>query len=429
MGKGPLLEQVMTAKVATPDSKRTGVMVLLLIVGILNFVDRQIVGVLAVPIKADLGLTDTELGLMGGLAFALFYASLGIPIATLSDRFSRSWIITICLAVWSAMTALCGMAQSFWHLFAARVGVGVGEAGGGPATYSLISDYFPPHQRARALGAYSFSIPVGSALGVMVGGTIASEIDWRAAFVIVGSLGILLAPIFRLVVREPERGRYDSAVTDAASFGQTMRLLASKPSFWLLSLGAACATMVAYGLFFWLPSFFVRSYGLSLLDASLAFGSLLLIGGIPGIWLGGYVADRIGPARKSAYASLPAIAFLFTVPLYAFGVLAPSFTVMFVVMIIPIALGLAWVGPVIAAIQHVVKPNMRATASAVLLLITNIVGLGIGTVLIGYGSDYFEAQFGADALRYAILGASGFYLGGAILFFCAAPRLDRDWER
>lgn len=404
-------------------------MILLLIVGILNFVDRQIVGVLAVPIKAELGLTDTELGLMGGLAFALFYASLGIPIATLSDRFSRSWIITICLCLWSAMTALCGLAHSFWHLFAARIGVGIGEAGGGPATYSLISDYFPPHQRARALGAYSFSIPVGSALGVMVGGTIASEIDWRTAFMIVGLLGILLAPVFRLVVREPERGRYDTVKTEAASFRDTMRLLAAKPSFWLLSLGAACATMVAYGLFFWLPSFFVRSHGLSLLDASLAFGALLLIGGIPGIWLGGHVADRIGQKRKSSYASIPAAAFILTVPLYGFGVLASSFTLMFVVMIIPIALGLAWVGPVIAAIQQVVKPQMRATASAMLLLITNIVGLGIGTVLIGFGSDYFEARFGADALRYAILAAAAFYVAGAILFLFAAPRLERDWER
>lgn len=404
-------------------------MILLLIVGILNFVDRQIVGVLAVPIKAELGLTDTELGLMGGLAFALFYASLGIPIATLSDRLSRSWIITICLCLWSAMTALCGLAHSFWHLFAARIGVGIGEAGGGPATYSLISDYFPPHQRARALGAYSFSIPVGSALGVMVGGTIASEIDWRTAFMIVGLLGILLAPVFRLVVREPERGRYDTVKTEAASFRDTMRLLAAKPSFWLLSLGAACATMVAYGLFFWLPSFFVRSHGLSLLDASLAFGALLLIGGIPGIWLGGHVADRIGQKRKSSYASIPAAAFILTVPLYGFGVLASSFILMFVVMIIPIALGLAWVGPVIAAIQQVVKPQMRATASAMLLLITNIVGLGIGTVLIGFGSDYFEARFGADALRYAILAAAAFYVAGAILFLFAAPRLERDWER
>lgn len=405
-------------------------MALLLLVGILNFVDRQIVGVLAVPIKADLGLSDTELALMGGMAFALFYASLGIPIARLSDRFSRSWIITICLTLWSVMTAICGLAQSFWHLFAARIGVGVGEAGSGPATYSLISDYFPPHQRARALGAYSFCIPIGSALGVVSGGAIASEIDWRAAFVIVGLLGVLVAPVFRLVVREPRRGQYDSAATGpAASFTDTLRLLARKPSFWFLSLGAACATMVAYGLFFWLPSFFVRSYGLNLMDASLAFGALLLLGGIPGIWLGGYVADRIGPLRKSTYASLPAVAFLFTVPLYAFGVLAPTFSTMFVVMIVPMALGLAWVGPVIAAIQHVVKPDMRATASAILLLITNLVGLGIGTVLIGYGSDYFQIQFGADGLRYAILGASGFYLAGAVLFLCAAPRLERDWER
>ena len=403
---------------------------LLLIVGVFNFVDRQIVGVLAVPIKADLGLNDTELGLMGGLAFALFYASMGIPIALLSDRFSRTWIITICLMVWSAMTALCGLAHSFWHLFLARVGVGVGEAGSAPATYSLISDYFPSEQRARALGAYSFCIPIGSAVGVVSGGIIATNIDWRAAFLGVGLLGLLFAPVFRFLVREPLRGRYDqvAAAPSSVSFKATVRMLFSKRSFWLLSLGAAFATMVAYGLFFWLPSFFVRSYGLSLMEASLAFGGLLVLGGIPGIWFGGYLVDRLGKTHKRAYATIPAMAFFVTIPLYAFGVLAPTFDLLFLLMLIPIALGLAWVGPVISAIQHIVKPHMRAMASAVMLLITNLVGLGIGTVLMGYISDNFQSQFGANSLRYSILAASVFYLLGGTFFMLAAKRLEQDWE-
>ncbi|MEX1146965.1 MAG: MFS transporter [Sphingomonadales bacterium] len=412
-------------------AKRAFVLAMLMTVGILNFLDRQIVGILAVPIKAELGLSDLQLGLMGGLAFALFYTTLGLPIALLSDRFNRSWIITICLAFWSAMTAACGLAQNFWHLFLARVGVGIGEAGGGPATYSIISDYFPPEQRARALGVYSFSIPIGSALGVVMGGVIASYIDWRAAFFIAGLVGISLAPFFKWVVREPLRGQYDpdTARTAPAPVGEVFRILIGKRSFWLLSLGAASGTMVAYGLFFWLPSFFVRSHGLDLLDASLAFGALLVLGGVPGIWAGGYFADRLGTGRRAAYATIPAIAFLCTVPLFAIGVLAPSFPVMFVVMVIPIALGLAWVGPIISAIQQIVSPNMRATASAVFLLITNLFGLGLGTVLLGSLSDGLQARFGADSLRYSILAGSAFYVIGAALFFWGSRTLEEEWEK
>ena len=174
---------------------------MLVLVYTFNFIDRQIVGILAVPIKADLGLTDTQLGLMGGLAFALFYTLLGIPIALFADRSNRTRIITIALVVWSAMTAVCGLAQNFWQLFLARLGVGVGEAGGVAPAYSLVADFFPPHQRARALGAYSFGVPIGSALGIVLGGVIASLIDWRTAFIAVGIAGIVLAPIFSLIVK------------------------------------------------------------------------------------------------------------------------------------------------------------------------------------------------------------------------------------
>ncbi|MBC7987223.1 MAG: MFS transporter, partial [Sphingomonadaceae bacterium] len=181
-------------------------MAMLVLVYTFNFIDRQIVGILAVPIKADLQLSDTQLGLMGGLAFALFYTSLGIPIALIADRRSRSWIMTIALALWSLFTALCGLAQNFWQLFAARLGVGIGEAGGVAPAYSLIADMYPPDRRARALGAYSFGIPIGSACGIVFGGIIASLVDWRWAFIAVGLAGLALAIPFRLVMREPARG-------------------------------------------------------------------------------------------------------------------------------------------------------------------------------------------------------------------------------
>jgi len=328
------------------------------------------------------------------------------------------------------MTAICGLAQNFWQLFLARLGVGVGEAGGVAPAYSLISDMFPPEQRARALSVYSFGIPIGSALGIVLGGVIASRIDWRTAFFAVGIAGVLLAPIFRLSVPEPARGRFDrGGPLNRATLADVLGVIAGKPAFWALSLGAACSSMMGYGLFFWLPSFFVRSFEITLLQASLFYGSILLVGGLAGIWLGGVLADRFGATQKSAYAVIPAIAFLTTVPFYVVGILSNSLALSFAVLLVPTALGLAWLGPVLSAIQHLVPSNMRATASAVFLFVNNLVGIGAGTVLIGLISDALQVRFGADSLRYSILVGTGFYLAAAALFLLASRRLERDWYR
>ena len=405
------------------------VLAMLVLVYTFNFIDRQIVGILAVPIKADLGLTDTQLGLMGGLAFALFYTLLGIPIAMLADRSNRTAIMTVALVFWSAMTAVCGFAQNFWQLFLARLGVGVGEAGGVAPAYSLVADYFPPHQRARALGVYSFGVPIGSSLGILFGGVIASLVDWRTAFIVVGVAGIVLAPIFKAVVREPSRGRFDAKGATGApvGFGEVMRVLLSKRSFWGLSFGASASSMMGYGMFFWLPSFFVRSYQLTLLEASLYYGAILLVGGIAGIWMGGSLADRFGASKRRMYAIIPAVAFLATIPFYVGAVLSGSLAVSFLLFLVPTALGLVWLGPVLSSIQHVVPPHMRATASAVFLFVNNLIGIGLGTVALGALSDALSAQFGADSLRYAILAGTVFYLVAASLFMLSAKRLERDW--
>ncbi len=412
----------------TPN--RGYVLFILVVVYTFNFIDRQIVGILAVPIKADLGLTDTQLGLMGGLAFALFYTGLGIPVAMLADRFSRTWIMTGALAIWSAMTAASGLATNFTQLFLARLGVGVGEAGGVAPAYSLIADYFPPAQRARALSVYSFGIPIGSAIGIVFGGIIASLINWRYTFFIVGLAGIIIAPIFRLTIKEPPRGQFDRQRSDARVPGlqAILRTLLKKPSFWLLSLGASFSSMMGYGVFFWLPSFFVRSYHLTLLNASLFYGAVLLIGGLAGIWAGGWLGDRFGHSQHAQYARIPAIAFLAAVPFYILAILSPTLSLSFVVWLVPTALGLAWLGPVISAIQHLVPPNMRATASAIFLFINNLIGIGLGTFAIGFLSDTLQTQFGDDSLRYSILAGTGFYIVAATLFFLAARHLDRDWE-
>jgi len=411
------------------------VLVVLVIVYTFNFIDRQIVGILAIPIKAELRLSDSQLGLMGGLAFALFYTLLGIPIARLADRVSRTWIMTVALALWSLMTALCGLTQNFAQLFLARVGVGVGEAGGVAPAYSLICDYFPAKERARALSVYSFGIPIGAAVGIVLGGYITSLMSWRMAFFIVGLAGLLITPLLKFTVREPKRGALDpprvdadrAAAVAAPSLLAVIAVLARKPSFWGLSLGAASASMMGYGLFFWAPSFLVRSFHLSLLHASLSFGALVLVGGLIGIWFGGALTDRYGEKRRSMYAFIPAIAFVATVPFYIAGVLSTTLWISFAVLLVPTALGLVWLGPVLAAVQHLVPSNMRATASALFLFINNLIGIGLGTALIGIVSDSMRLRFGVESLRYAILAGTGFYLVAAALLFLAGKKLAKDW--
>jgi MFS family permease len=422
------------AVAAAPPGRRYPLYVLgvLLVVYTFNFIDRIVLGVLVPPIKAELGLTDTQLGLLGGTAFALFYTALGIPVGWLADRFNRVWIMTAALALWSAFTAVCGFTTSFVQLFLARLGVGIGEAGGVAPAYSFIADYFPPEQRARALGVHAFGIPIGSALGLIFGGVIASMVNWRAAFMILGVAGILLVPLLLLTVREPLRGGLDGRVAArprTVSLADVARVLVRKPSFWGLSLAAASSSIMGYGLLFWLPSFFMRSYELTLIDVSLYYGGITLIGGVAGVWLGGWLADRYGTARKSAYAYLPAAALALCIPFYFVGVLSTVMVWSLLVFIVPTALGLVWLAPTITAIQHLVRAEMRAVASAIFLFVNNLIGLGLGTLLIGALSDGLANRFGAESLRYAILAGSGFYVLSVGLFLLSARRLERDWER
>jgi MFS family permease len=435
----------------TTAAYRAYVLFILVVVYTFNFIDRQIIAILKEPMSAELGLSDTDLGWIGGPAFAIFYTTLGVPIAYLADRYNRVWIMTGALTVWSGFTAVCGFAQNFWQLFLARVGVGVGEAGGVAPAYSLISDYFPPEKRARALSIYSFGIPIGSAIGIIMGGVLLDIIGWRAAFVIVGLLGVAVAPLFILTVREPLRGIYDRKGTDpaatSASFGEVFRVIAGKPSFWTLSLGAASSSMMGYGLIYWLPSYFYRSFGETLpqffawmpdillpddpgrlLYASYFYGAILLVGGLAGVWLGGVLADRFGQKSKGAYALVPAIAFTLTIPLFIAGLLSNELAVIFTAFLVIQALSLVWLGPLITAFQHLVPANMRATASAIFLLVNNLIGIGIGSLLIGWLSDVFSAQFGDESLRYALLSGTVFYVIAATLLFISAPRLKKDWH-
>ncbi len=397
-----------------------------------NFLDRQVLGILKEPIKHELGLTDTQLGVMGGVAFAALYTTLGVPIAWLADRVSRTWILTAALALWSAFTMTCGYASGFWSLFAARMGVGVGEAGGVAPAYSLISDYFPKSQRARALAAYSFGIPLGSALGVLFGGLIAAYVNWRWAFVSVGAAGLLLAPIFKWVVKDPVRGGLDSASgrpveNIAPRFRAVLATVFPKPSFWLLAFGAASSSICGYGVAFWLPSFFIRSLGLTLAQTSVYYSAISLFGGVAGIWLGGWLADRFGARNRAAYALAPAICLFIALPCFLLAMNTASLTWAFIFFLIPTGLNLAWLGPVLSAVQHLAPANMRTTTSALFLLINNLLGIAVGLWFFGFLSDQLTPFYGAESMRYSISYGLGFYALSAILLVIASGRLTRDW--
>jgi MFS family permease len=397
---------------------------MLLLVYTFNFVDRQIFSILVPAIKADFGLTDTQLGALGSIAFALLYSTLAIPLAWIADRTSRTWTITISLVVWSGFTALCGWAGNFAQLFGARLGVGVGEAGGVAPSYAVIADTFPPESRARALSVYSLGIPLGSAAGVLLGGYIATTVDWRAAFVVVGLAGVAIAPLFRLIVREPVR---DRAIAATEPVRRVFAILARKPSFWLLAFGASASSMLGYGLAFWLPSLLKRSFHLELQDVSYFYGAILLLGGVPGVLLGGVIGDRFGTRDRAAYARAPAIAFVIAVPLFAAGILSSSVTAAFLFFLVPQALAYVWLAPVITAVQHLVPPHMRATASASFLFINNLIGLGAGSFALGALSDGLTKRLGDEALRYSMLIGLVLYLVAALLMWLAAKPLRKDW--
>lgn len=406
-----------------PQRSTSLVLALLLIAYIFNFLDRQILGILAQPIKADLHLTDTQFGAIGGLAFALLYSALGVPLALLADRTSRSGVVAASLAIWSAFTALCGTAVSFGQLFLYRLGVGVGEAGGVAPSYALIADHFPPERRARALAIFSLGVPLGLAGGTLIGAYIAHAVNWRAAFLVMGVAGVLLAPVMRLVVRDVKRSDTPARTPIATAFP----MLARKPAFWLMAFASSASSLCGYGLALWTPSVLMRSFGLDLLSTGNFLASLFLIGGCAGVFAGGWLADRLGQGDRGWYAKLPAIAWLITAPTFAAGLFASNLWIAWPLLLIPNALNILWLGPVTTAVQHLVPRPMRSTASASFLLINNLIGLGVGPLLMGRLSDVFKAAYGADSLRIAAVACLGFYVLAAVLMLFSVKSLRSSW--
>ncbi|HUD90695.1 MFS transporter [Sphingobium sp.] len=401
---------------------------ILLVAYIFNFIDRQIISVLALPIKQDLALTDRELGLMGGIAFAIFYTTMAIPIAWLADRTKRVNIIAVSVALWSLFTAFCGLAQNFWQLFFTRMGVGVGEAGGVAPSYALIADLFPSERRASAMALFSLGVPVGSALGVFFGGWIADHLDWRAAFLIVGLAGLPIAVLVKLIVKEPPRGGFERAHDASAAregappLAEVARHLLKLPGFWLLSLGGASASALNYGLLFWMPSFFGRTFHLGVAEVSWYYGTIILVGGVAGIWLGGRIGDHLAKTLPGGFALLPAVAFTLAIPTIAAALFAPSLPLSWMLFALGQMLTMAWLGPVTAGVQHIVPSSMRAVGSSVFLFVVSLTGMGFGIFFLGMMSDWMTARYGEAALQYSILYGLSLYVLAASLF-CWAARI------
>jgi MFS family permease len=407
----------------------------LLVVYILNFLDRQIVAILAEPMKAEFGLSDTQLGLLAGPAFAVFYAVLGIPIARYADKAgtNRVWLISISLAIWSGMTAVCGFAQSFLQLALARVGVGIGEAGCTPAAHSLIADSVPPEKRSSAIAFYGLGIPIGGLLGLIIGGIINDLYGWRAAFMIVGAPGILLAFIIPKLIRDP-RHTADAAsanssmspATPALSVAAATREIFASKAYLYIFIAASFTAFLSYGKGLWTISFFIRSHGFSTTEAGLAMAVALGLSGIVGTWLGGKVADVFGKRDKRHLLTLPAVGMTIAAPLLFAGYWADDWRVAVALLIVPTILNAAYYGPAYGCVQGLVRREARAVAASMVVFGQNLIGLGMGPLLFGVLSDALQPVAGTDSVRWVLYGAAWLGLIPAFFFWRASLRLNDE---
>lgn len=404
------------------------VLILLFVIYVFNFIDRQILAILLDPIKAELGATDTQMGFLTGLAFAIFYTFAGLPIARVADTGVRRSIIAIGIAVWSAMTVFSGMVTSFPQLALARVGVGVGEAAFVPPAHSLISDYFPPKRRATALAVFSMGIYIGVAMGFLIGGWAAQLSTWRVAFYIVGIPGLALAVVMRLTVREPPRGHSEGVaqVAEAPSIGEVFRFMWKLRSFRHLAFAAALHSFGGYAFANWGPAFFGRVHHMTPGQIGTWLSFTIGLGGAAGSILGGVLSDRLAERDQRWQMYLPAIATLAAIPAITVILLSPAQLPSLLFLIPNSILGAMWFGPIFATTQGLAKLRMRAIAAAILLFVINIIGLGLGPLSVGMMNDMLKPQYGAEAIRYSLLVIVVVNLWAAIHFMLAARTLRED---
>ena len=380
-------------------------MVVLAVVYMFNFIDRYILAILLPAIREEFQVGDTLLGLLTGTAFALFYVAVGIPVARIADRVNRRNLIALAVAVWSGMTALSGLAANIWQLTLARIGVGIGEAGCSPPAHSIIADLYPPERRSSAMGFYTLGIAAGIMLAYLAGGWVAQNIGWREALFIVGIPGLLLAAVVRFTISEPARGASENRRDSGRqpSFSVVLRFLVSRPSFVFMALAAGLVSFVGYSIGNFMPSFVERSYGMGIASIGLWLGLINGTAGGAGFFLGGYLADRVGTAGQARALRFIGLAILLTALFHIAVFLAPTAALSLALFALPALTSNFYLAPVLGQTQGLVSLRMRAVASAIMLLVINVIGLAVGPPVTGLISDLLAHRLGDDSMRYALL--------------------------
>ncbi|KAF1716538.1 MFS transporter [Pseudoxanthomonas yeongjuensis] len=400
---------------------------------VLNFLDRQLLAILAKPIQDTLHVSDSQLGLIGGLYFALFYCFISIPVAWLADRSNRVKVLSLACALWSAATLACGMANTYPQLVVARMAVGVGEAGGVPPSYAIISDYFPRGRRGTALGIFNLGPPIGAALGIAFGASIAAAFSWRHAFIVLGAIGIAAAIALLLIVREPRRGGLDEAVVAAPigpanktpQFLPTLRMFFTRPELLLAALGSGATQFVTYGMGNFTTLFLMREKGMTLNEVAVYYALVVGIGMSAGIFVSGRLLDRYTRRYRQAYALLPAASLVLAIPFYIGFVWAPSWPLAIALLIGPTFLNYFYLSASVTLVQEEVRPDQRVMSGALLLLIMNLIGLGLGPTYVGAASDYFRASHPDNSLQMALYTLVPAYFVAIALFLWLARVLRR----
>jgi MFS family permease len=400
---------------------------------VLNFLDRSLLGILAKPIEDTLHISDGQLGLLGGLYFALFYCFIAIPIGWFADRTNRVKVLSLACAIWSAATMACGIAATYPQLVVARMVVGVGEAGGVPPSYSIISDYFPPGRRGMAFGIYNLGPPIGAALGIAFGASIAAAFNWRDAFLAIGAVGLFAAIATLMIVREPRRGGLDGpadrSAANGSDFWRTVRMFFTRPALVLAALGSGATQFLTYGLGNFATLFLMREKGMTLRQVALYYALVVAIGMSGGMLVSGRLIDRLTRRSKAAYATVPAASLLLAIPFYVGFVWAPSWHLALILLLAPMFLNYFYLSSSIALVHEEVRPDQRVVSGALLLLVMNFIGLGLGPTYVGAASDYFHASHPAHSLQIALYTLTPFYVVAIAIFLWLARILRAESSR
>ena len=400
----------MTAAAPTTDLERPRpaahyALGLLFIVSLFNYTDRYMIAILLPNIRQEFQLSDTQMGFLTGIAFTLFYVLVGVPSGRRAEQYSRKKILVIALGVWSLMTAVCGLAQNFVQLVVARMLVGIGEAGSSPPSYSAISDLYPKHRRATAMAVYLAGAPAGILIGFTLGGWLAHAYGWRFALVAVGAPGLLFAVMLIWLFKEPPRGAADgiSEARAPVPFGEGLKALLANSTFRHAAVGSAFYNALAVAYVNWMPSFFVRSHGMDVRETGIALALIFGPTQIAGLLAGGYFADKLARFDVRWYLRVPAIVMLIAAPIFMMSLGVRNTTLALTCLAIPLLIGGMQVSPIFAISQSLVDVRMRAVASAVLILIINLVSGGVGPIAVGFVSDLLRDGFGEQSLKYSLL--------------------------